>query len=44
MKRKIGVIGGSGVYEMEGLQQAAWQTVDTPWGAPSDALLTGILD
>ncbi len=33
----IGVIGGSGVYEIEGLQDATWHTVDTPWGAPSDA-------
>lgn len=40
----IGVIGGSGVYEIEGLEGAEWQTVDTPWGAASDAVLTGTLD
>ncbi len=40
----IGVMGGSGVYEIDGLENAAWQVVDTPWGAPSDALLTGVLD
>ncbi|MFU8777698.1 MAG: S-methyl-5'-thioadenosine phosphorylase, partial [Roseovarius sp.] len=40
----IGVIGGSGLYEIDGLQGAAWQAVETPWGAPSDAILTGILD
>ncbi len=41
---KIGVIGGSGLYEIEGLQDAAWVKVDTPWGAPSDEVLTGRLD
>ncbi|KAG1649087.1 S-methyl-5'-thioadenosine phosphorylase [Nymphon striatum] len=37
----IGVIGGSGLYEIDGLENAEWQTVETPWGAPSDAILTG---
>ena len=41
---RIGVIGGSGVYEIDGLEGAAWQTVQTPWGAPSDQILTGTLD
>ena len=36
----IGVIGGSGVYEIDGLQDATWITVETPWGAPSDQILT----
>ncbi|MEO1790261.1 MAG: S-methyl-5'-thioadenosine phosphorylase [Pseudomonadota bacterium] len=40
----IGVIGGSGIYEIEGLQDAAWQDVASPWGDPSDAVLTGVLD
>ena len=40
----IGVIGGSGVYELEGLEGAAWREVETPWGAPSDAILTGTLE
>jgi 5'-methylthioadenosine phosphorylase len=40
----IGVIGGSGLYEIDGLQGAEWRAVDTPWGAPSDAILTGTLD
>jgi 5'-methylthioadenosine phosphorylase len=39
----LGVIGGSGLYEMDGLVDPAWVEVDTPWGAPSDALLTGVL-
>ncbi len=44
MQTKIGVIGGSGVYQIDGLEGAAWQEVETPWGRPSDALLTGVLD
>ena len=44
MDKVIGVIGGSGVYEIDGLEDACWQAVDGPWGAPSDALLTGVLD
>ena len=37
----IGVIGGSGLYEIEGLEGAENVTIDTPWGAPSDALVKG---
>ncbi|MEM8773905.1 MAG: S-methyl-5'-thioadenosine phosphorylase [Pseudomonadota bacterium] len=40
----LGIIGGSGIYSIEGLENAEWQTVDTPWGAPSDQLLTGSLN
>ncbi|SFN80114.1 methylthioadenosine phosphorylase [Roseovarius lutimaris] len=40
----IGVIGGSGLYEIDGLADAVWQAVETPWGAPSDQILTGTLD
>ncbi len=40
----IGVIGGSGIYEIDGLEQAKWETVETPWGAPSDQILTGRLN
>jgi 5'-methylthioadenosine phosphorylase len=39
----IGVIGGSGVYDIDGLAGAEWVTVATPWGAPSDQVLTGKL-
>ncbi|MEO1239274.1 MAG: S-methyl-5'-thioadenosine phosphorylase [Pseudomonadota bacterium] len=39
----IGVIGGSGVYDIDGLEDAKWQDVQTPWGTPSDAILTGVL-
>jgi 5'-methylthioadenosine phosphorylase len=44
MKTKIGVIGGSGVYQINGLEGAQWVHVDSPFGAPSDAILTGWLD
>ncbi len=37
----IGVIGGSGVYAIDALEDAQWVRIDTPWGHPSDELLTG---
>jgi 5'-methylthioadenosine phosphorylase len=37
----VGIIGGSGVYDFPGLKNARRETVDTPWGPPSDALLFG---
>jgi 5'-methylthioadenosine phosphorylase len=40
----VGVIGGSGLYEIEGLQDVEEVTIDTPVGAPSDAYITGTLD
>ena len=40
----IGVIGGSGLYDIDGLEGAAWRAVETPWGAPSDRILTGRLN
>lgn len=40
----IAVIGGSGIYEIDGLANTEWVSVDTAWGAPSDQILTGVLD
>ncbi|MBU2089118.1 MAG: S-methyl-5'-thioadenosine phosphorylase, partial [Alphaproteobacteria bacterium] len=40
----IGIIGGSGVYDLEGLTDKEWRRVDTPWGPPSDDLLFARLD
>jgi len=40
----IGVIGGSGLYEMAGLEDVRSVRVDTPFGSPSDSLITGTLD
>jgi len=37
----IGIIGGSGLYEIDALEEAQWIALDTPWGAPSDELLVG---
>lgn len=37
----IGVIGGSGLYEIDGLEGAEEVHVETPWGAPSDVLIKG---
>jgi 5'-methylthioadenosine phosphorylase len=39
----IGIIGGSGLYNIEGLTNTKWVKVETPWGTPSDELLTGTL-
>lgn len=41
---KLGVIGGSGVYDIPGLSNIRWQAFDTPWGKPSDELMSGELD
>ena len=40
---KIGIIGGSGLYEIEGFTTQEWAPVETPFGAPSDEFLTGQL-
>ena len=40
----IGIIGGSGVYELDGLENIQEHTVETPFGAPSDAVITGELE
>jgi 5'-methylthioadenosine phosphorylase len=39
----IGFIGGSGVYDLDGLEDRTWVKVRTPWGDPSDEILTGTL-
>jgi 5'-methylthioadenosine phosphorylase len=41
---KIGVIGGSGLYQMEGLTEITEVSVDTPFGRPSDNIIIGTLD
>ena len=43
-QRKLGVIGGSGLYAVDGLEDAQWHSVETPWGAPSDAVYCGVLN
>ena len=40
----IGIIGGSGIYDIDGLEGGRWESVSSPFGAPSDQLLFGELD
>ncbi|MBC7136562.1 MAG: S-methyl-5'-thioadenosine phosphorylase, partial [Oceanibaculum nanhaiense] len=40
----IGIIGGSGVYDLDGLSDKEWRSVASPWGQPSDQLLFANLD
>ena len=40
----LGVIGGSGVYDLPGLQKEEWLEVNTPWGKPSDKILKASLN
>ena len=42
-KRKLGIIGGSGLYKMEGFENIKWKKVKTSWGEPSDQILTAKL-
>jgi 5'-methylthioadenosine phosphorylase len=42
-ERTLGVIGGSGIYDLPGLQDRKEVVVETPFGMPSDALITGTL-
>ena len=38
-KRKLGIIGGSGLYKMEGFKKTKWKKIKTSWGTPSDKIL-----
>jgi len=44
MKRRVGVIGGSGFYTLDAITHAKSTIVDTPWGPPSSPLTTGVMD
>ncbi len=39
----LGIVGGSGFYNLPGLEDARWQTVTSPWGEPSDQILFATL-
>ena len=39
-KRKLGIIGGSGLYKMEGFESTKWKKIKTSWGNPSDDVMT----
>jgi len=43
-KSVLGIIGGSGIYDLPGLKNAQSKSVNSPWGKPSAALLTGEID
>ena len=43
MSSVIGIVGGTGLYQLDGLADQRWQRVDSPFGAPSDELLFGRL-
>ena len=38
-KRKLGIIGGSGLYKIDGFEKTKWKKINTPWGNPSDEIL-----
>ena len=40
----LAIIGGSGLYDLPGLTDTRWETVHTPWGAPSDQIFRGRLN
>ena len=42
-KRKLGIIGGSGLYKMDGFDKTKWKKIKTPWGKPSDEILVATL-
>lgn len=44
MANVIGILGGSGVYDIDGLSHTHWERIDTPFGSPSDDLLFGELN
>lgn len=39
----LGIIGGSGLYQVPGIEGGRWQTVTSPWGVPSDQVFRGTL-
>ena len=43
-KRILGIIGGSGLYQIEGLENIKWKKVNTSWGEPSDRILSATLN
>jgi 5'-methylthioadenosine phosphorylase len=43
-KSVLGIVGGSGLYDIPALENVHWEKIDTPWGAPSDQVLFADLD
>ena len=44
MNIDIGIIGGSGLYQMQALTEVEEITINTPFGLPSDVIITGLLN
>ncbi len=44
LERLVGVIGGSGLYGMEGVEEAQTVSLTTPFGDPSDSYIVGLLE
>ena len=40
----VGIIGGSGLYQIDGLTQTEWKSISSPFGTPSDQILHGVLN
>ena len=40
----LGIIGGSGIYDLDNISNAEWQNVSSKFGEPSDKILTGVID
>ena len=43
-KPYLGIIGGSGIYDLDNISNAEWQNVSSKFGEPSDKILTGVID
>lgn len=41
---RLGIIGGSGLYDIDALEDRRWTRIASPWGDPSDEVLTGVLN
>jgi len=44
VKSVLGVVGGSGIYDLPGLENSEWVNVESPWGTPSDKVRIGYID
>ena len=40
----LGIVGGSGLYDLPGLEKPEWRRIESPWGEPSDEILFAELD